>query len=213
MAKLRTLEALEDGISEETAWRKHELTAVRRSVEQASGAARAAYLRAGVLVLYAHWEGWVKGVARLYVRYVNTQRLTYAELSPAFLGQALKVRIASIDDASTAAKHNEFALFLREGMLERAKLSEELVQTQSNLSSVVFLDVLQRIGLSRRSWFETRSNLIDEELVGRRNTIAHGKYLELGSVEYLKLHGDVLELLEVFTDDIRNSASTRSYLG
>lgn len=212
MSKLRTLEALDDALSDETAWRKLELTTVRRMIEQSSGVTQAASLRSGVLVLYAHWEGWVKSVAQLYIRYVNTQKHAYSDLSAAFLGNALKVRIASIDDASTAVKHIEFASFLKEGMGDRAKISEDLVRTQSNLSSVVLLEIVNRLGLPERDVFLTRANMIDEELVNRRNAIAHGRYLELGVAEYASLHVDVLAILELFTDDIRNAASSRSYL-
>lgn len=212
MAKIRTLEALEDAISEETAWRKHELTTARKLVQESSGSAKVANLRSGVLILYAHWEGWVKSVAQLYIRYVNTQRPTYDLLSAAFLGNALKVKISAIEQTTSPTVHNEFASFLREGLNERAKLSEDLVRTESNLSSRVLSDVVERLGLPRRDVYSTRANLIDEELVNRRNTIAHGKYLELQLDDFLALHTNVLELLELFTDDVRNAASTRAYL-
>ncbi|MGO4650735.1 MULTISPECIES: MAE_28990/MAE_18760 family HEPN-like nuclease [Micrococcaceae] len=212
MAKIRTLEALEDAISEETAWRKHELTTARKLVQQSSGSSQTANLRSGVLILYAHWEGWVKSVAQLYIRYVNSQSPTYAQLSAAFLGNALKVKISSIEEASTPAIHNEFASFLIEGFAGKARLSEDLVQTQSNLSSKVLSGVVERLGLPRRSEYSTRANMIDEELVNRRNTIAHGKFLELKADDFLTLHQDVLSLLQLFTDDVKNAASTNAHL-
>lgn len=212
MAKIRTLEALEDAISEETAWRKHELTTARTLVQQSSGSTQTANLRSGVLILYAHWEGWVKNVAQLYIRYVNTQSATYAQLSSAFLGNALKVKISSIEQASTPTIHNEFALFLMEGLGGKARLSEDLVQTQSNLSSKVLSGVVARLGLPRRSEYSTRANMIDEELVNRRNTIAHGQFLELKANDFLALHEDVLSLLQLFTDDVKNAASTNAFL-
>jgi hypothetical protein len=101
-----------------------------------------------VLILYAHWEGWVKSVAQLYIRYVNTQSPTYAQLSAAFLGNALKVEISSIEQASTPAIHNEFASFLTEG-------------SQSNLSSKVLSGVVERLGLRPRSEYSMRANMID----------------------------------------------------
>ncbi|WP_229790342.1 MAE_28990/MAE_18760 family HEPN-like nuclease [Mycetocola manganoxydans] len=210
--KIRTLEALEDAISDEIAWRKRELTTARKLVQQSSGSTQTANLRSGVLILYAHWEGWVKNVARLYIRYANTQSATYAQLSSAFLGNALKVKISSIEKASTPAIHNEFALFLMEGLSGKARLSEDLVQTQSNLSSAVLSNVVERLGLPRRTEYATRANMIDQELVNRRNSIAHGQFLELNANDFLALHEDVLALLQLFTDDVRNAASTSSYL-
>lgn len=212
MAKIRNVEALDDAISEETAWRKHELTTAKKLVQQSLGSAQTANLRAGVLILYAHWEGWVKSVAQLYIRFVNTQSPRYGQLSTAFLGNALKAKLTAIQAASTASTHNEFARFLQSGLGEGARLAEHLVQTQSNLSSKVFSDVIERIGLPPRSEYLTRANMIDEELVNRRNTIAHGKFLELRADDFFLLQTEVLSLLELFTDDIRNAALTEAYL-
>lgn len=212
MAKIHTLESLDDAISNETAWRKQELTTARKLVQQNSGSTQTATLRSGVLVLYAHWEGWVKSVAQLYVRYVNTQSLPYERLSAAFLGNALKVKISAIEYASTPAIHVEFASFLQGGLSGRAKVSEDLVQTQSNLSSRVLFEIVTRLGLPQRPEYATRANLIDEELVNRRNTIAHGKFLELKVADFLDLQTNTLKLLELFTDDVRNAASTGAYL-
>lgn len=212
MAKIRTLEHLEDFISDEISWRKQELTTARKLVQQTTGSVQTAHLRAGVLILYAHWEGWIKNVARLYVRYVNTSAPTFDQLSVAFLGHALKVRLSSVQESSTALTHNEFAEFLHLGLSEKARLDESLVRTNSNLSSTVLGDILTRLGLSARSEYSTRAKLIDEELVARRNAIAHGQHLDLTDADFLQLQTDIITLLELFTDEVRNAASQQKYL-
>ncbi|MEV0110347.1 MAE_28990/MAE_18760 family HEPN-like nuclease [Nocardia sp. NPDC050799] len=212
MAKIHSVEVLDDAISAEIAWRKQELTTALQIIRQSSGNARKANIRSGVLILYAHWEGWVKGVAQLYIRYVNTQRYSYDKLSEAFLGNALKTRMNAIGEASVPLVHNEFALFIRTGLTGRASLSESLVRTESNLSSSIFLDIIHRLGLERRAQYLLRAQMIDQELVHRRNTIAHGQYLELGLDEFQVLRTSTMELLEIFTDDVRNAASTGAHL-
>lgn len=213
MAKIRSVEALDDAISAEITWRKQELTTALKLIQQSTGRTRTANVRAGVLVLYAHWEGWVKGVAQLYVRYVNSQRYSYERLSEAFLGNALKTRLGAIDAATAPLVHNEFASFIRGGLQGKAVLSESLIRTDSNLSSNVLFDILDRLGLERREIYSLRANMIDRELVHKRNTIAHGQHLELNLDEYRVLRTKTMELLEVFTDDVRNSASTGAHLG
>jgi hypothetical protein len=212
MAKIRSVEALDDEISAEIAWRKQELTTALKLIQQSTGHTRTANVRSGVLILYAHWEGWVKGVAQLYVRYVNTQRYSYELLSEAFLGNALKTRMTAIDAGTAPLVHNEFASFIRGGLTERAALSESLIRTESNLSSSVFFDILDRLGLERRELYSLRANMIDKELVHRRNTIAHGQHLALGLDDFRVLRTNTMELLEAFTDDVRNSASTGAHL-
>lgn len=212
MAKIRSVEALDQAIDAEIAWRKQELTTALKLIQQSSGTAQRANVRSGVLILYAHWEGWVKAVARLYIRYVNTKSLPYERLSEAFLGNALKTKMTEIEAATKPLKHNEFAAFLRTDLSKGAALSEELIRTDSNLRSAVFFDILARLGLEQRSQFTLRANLIDTELVDRRNSIAHGEYLDLKLDEYKTLRDAVLGLLELFTDDVRNAASMGKHL-
>lgn len=212
MAKIRTVEALDHEIDAEIAWRKQELTTTFQLAQQSSGAAQRASLRSGVVILYAHWEGWIKAVAQLYVRYVNTKSIPYESLSDAFLGNALKTKMAAIDGASAPLVHNQFASFMRTGLSKGATLSEGLVQSESNLSSRVLFDIVDRLGLERRPVYELRANRIDSDLVHKRNTVAHGEYLDLTLDDFRLLRTDIMELLELFTDDVRNAAATGKHL-
>lgn len=212
MAKIRTVEALDQEIDAEIAWRKQELTTALHLVQQSSGADRRANLRSGVVILYAHWEGWIKAVAQLYVRYVNTKSIPYDSLSEAFLGNALKTKMSSIEEASAPLVHNQFASFMRTELSKGATLSEKLVQTESNLSSRVLFDILDRLGLERRPLYTFRANRIDSDLVHKRNTVAHGEYLDLTLDDFRLLRTDIMELLELFTDDVRNAAATGKHL-
>lgn len=212
MVKIRTVEALDNAIDAEIAWRKQELTTVLKLVQQSSGPAQIANLRSGVLLLYAHWEGWVKAVAQLYVRYVNTKAFSYDALSDAFLGNALKTKMTALDEASAPSIHNQFASFIRSELSGNAAMSESLVRTESNLSSAVFFDILERLGLERREKYALRANMVDKDLVHSRNTIAHGQFLRMSPDEFKALRAATMELLELFTDDVRNAASTGLHL-
>lgn len=212
MAKIRTVEALDEAIDSEIYWRKQELTTTLQLVKQSRGPAQRANLRAGVVILYAHWEGWVKNVAQFYIRYVNSRAYSYDQLSAAFLGTALKSKINSAQDASKSLPHTTFAKFIQTELSSRAALSTDLVRTESNLSSVVFNDIVDRLGLPKRDLYASREKMIDVELVGRRNTIAHGEYLNLGPDDFEALRDGTLTLLSLFTDDVRNAASTDNHL-
>ncbi|APH00658.1 hypothetical protein ASJ30_03170 [Janibacter indicus] len=212
MVKLHTVEQLDDAIDAEIAWRKQELSTALKLIRHSSGPSQKANLRAGVVILYAHWEGWVKAVSQLYIRYVNTRAFRYDQLSTAFLGTALKTKMGTVEEATTPLMHNSFAFFIQNELSAKAKLSEELVRTESNLSSSVFLAIIDRLGLERRDKYTLRAQLIDHDLVQRRNTIAHGEYLDLTASDFGALRTDVLDLLELFTDEVRNAASTGRHL-
>ncbi len=210
--KIRTIGDLEDLVAKETAWRKRELTDILFNARQARDSKMQTSLRAGVALLYAHWEGWIKSVARLYIEYVNTQRPCYDELSPAFLGNALRTRLDDMAAAHSAEVHNNFATFVSDGGLRgRAHLNANLVRTEGNLGSKTLKDIIARLGTNYKH-YELLETLIDKQLVHHRNTIAHGEFLEIDSDQYEDLHRKVVSMLTDFTNDVLVSARTDQHL-
>jgi len=209
--KLRTIGQLEDAIDEEVAWRKFELARARLAVDRAKGGDLAYFIRSGIALTYAHWEGWIKNISQLYLDYVNQQRLSYLDMAPAILGGALKSKIAGLDAANSASIHLEFARFLIDELSEQGTLSSSsLIRTESNLSSKVLADILIRIGLDG-DLFAVNSHFIDENLVSRRNEIAHGKWLDMKPEEFAELSKKVQDMLDEFTDRVRNLAELEAY--
>ena len=80
--KIRTENDLQDAIDSELAWRKRELSAVRSNIASARKFAKDTAIRAGIALLYAHWEGSIKNVAAYYLEYVATLKLPYRQLKP-----------------------------------------------------------------------------------------------------------------------------------
>ena len=67
------------------------------------------------------------------------------------------------------------------------------------------------MGLDARP-YEPRYRLINESLLGRRNKIAHGEWLDLDESGFVSLVDDVLILLRMFKTDIENSVALQGYL-
>ncbi len=82
--KIKTLEKLQDTIDAEMGWRKRELTAIKYNIQEARKFAKDTALRAGVAMLYAHWEGAIKNIAYYYLSYVSGLKLPYSKLKPNF---------------------------------------------------------------------------------------------------------------------------------
>lgn len=206
--RLRSLTELEQAVDRETAWRKRELVTI---LFQAQSGKTSATLRAGVALLYAHWEGWIKNIATIYIEFVAQQRLTYEELSTPFLAVALKRKMTELGEAAKAAPHIDFAVFLRSELSSAAGLSAKgAVVTEANLNSVLLHDIIQRLGLDYKP-YELKAKLIDQGLLYRRNNIAHGQYLEVDLKEFEMLHTEITGLLQQFTTEALNHAALKSY--
>lgn len=211
---IRTVEDLSDTLASEIIWRKKELTALRLMIESKSLSAdrHNAVLRGAVALLYAHWEGFVKAAARAYLEFVHFQRLPFRRLSRNFIALGAKALLSRASHSSKIGLHLEVTDFYLEHLNDRCTLPyKDGISTQANLSSRVLRDILDALGLDY-SDFATKEKLLDELLLKKRNTIAHGEYLLATVGDYLEIHGQVLEMIEVFRIQVENAAALKRYL-
>ena len=59
--------------------------------------------------------------------------------------------------------------------------------------------------------YATKAKLIDETLLRNRNNVAHGKYLVMDIEEFIGLHRAIINLMDLFSNQISNAASTKAY--
>lgn len=210
--KIRSSSELNQFLSEDLAWRKREITTVRlmllsrkRSHEQR------AMLRANTCILYAHWEGFVKRAATAYLNFVALQGLRFCDVTPSLVALALRGKLKAAEQANRITVHTEVTSFLLSDMHETIDLPwKDAVTTTGNLNSEVLQDILGLLSLSYTP-YETKKVVLDEKLLGRRNSIAHGDYLELQVSDYEEIHSEVLLLIELFRDHVENAAATRAF--
>jgi hypothetical protein len=210
---VRTVEQLNDYLSGELAWRKKELADIRTLAEAATlkDTRRNALLRCGVTMLYAHWEGFVKAAGCAYLEHVAMQRLRYSELSPNFVAVGIRQLLHNASTSKKPRDHNALVDFFLSRMSERSALPyKNIIDTESNLSSIVFRDIIEKLGLDYSS-YATKEKFIDEELLNSRNTIAHGTFLQTTLSSFIDMVTQVFDMMELFRNQIENSAITRAY--
>ena len=209
-----TAEELADDLASNFAWRRSELQVLRstaraiRTQDRQSPANRVA-LRSAVVLLYAHWEGFVKESCQAYLDYVAVRRLTFNELSESFVRTAIKpmIRRAATDPAALT----ELAELVMGHSTTRAKLPRQgIVETGSNLRHETLGEILDALGLPSGQ-YAMAANLIDRELCDQRNRIAHGKenLPEPEAVEQLFEH--LLDLMEGLRSSILAAAASQEY--
>ena len=173
-------------------------------------AKRNALVRSGITMLYAHWEGFVKVSANSYVEFVAMQKLPYNQLANNFIALAMKDQLDQAKETEKATIYNEVAEFFMTKLNERSVIKYEFRIATSNLSSSVFKEIICMIGLDY-SLYESKEVLIDEKLLGKRNIIAHGNYLDIDKKDYDELHRIVIEMMDTLRNQIDNAAATKEY--
>ena len=213
--KIRNIYELQDAIDSEMAWRKHELSAIRSNVSTARKYAKDTAIRAGIALLYAHWEGTIKNIATYYLGYVSALGLPYGQLKPNFLAVALKYNLQSFEESNKTTMHTTIVNEVIKSHSVKSNIPVEgIIKTNSNLNSEIFMEIMATIGLECKE-YESSYKMIDTVLLQKRNMIAHGERLEelgLDESRYYEIHDKILGLIQLFSNQVLNAAIQKQYL-
>lgn len=218
---LRTLSQLQDRLDAEMGWRVKEMAEVKARIQGTSGARQTTMTRAGIVLLYAHWEGFVKSCAMAYIEFVVGQRHTLNELAECFVAMCAKGRINDFVSSNKAQVHIETVRFFATAMGQQATISmamDKIVDAESNLGSKVLENILNTVGFDA-SRYSNYYKFIDERLVKTRNSIAHGENTYRNGIEgdtratwYGEMQSETIKLMEFIKTDIENAAYGKQYL-
>lgn len=209
--KIKTREAVCDLLNNDLAWRRVELSELLKNIKSNNPKNESVFLRSAALLLYAHWEGWIKNAATNYLIFVKSQKLNLDQLDDCFAAIALKQKLNEFQDTAKSTIYTQFIDYIRTNMGSRAVISEDgVIKTQSNLSSEILKQLLSSIGLDY-SKFQLKANLIDSQLLFYRNNIAHGHDLIMDKQTYISLHSEILQMINTINDDIQNAVVLSSF--
>lgn len=210
MAKIRTLSQFQEVLDAEMGWRIKEISTFKLAAKT-GGIGQKAFVRAGVALLYAHWEGFVKSASGNYLIFVDGQGHTYRDLKTCFAVFGLKGRLIMLTSSKKSEPNIEAFNFILSEIDKVAKMSiSNAIETESNLSSKAFDNIAASLDISTAP-YKTKYNLIDESLVRRRNKVAHGEYLDLGLTDFLTLVDEIIALMKAYKTDLENAASLKAY--
>ena len=117
MPKIRTVAQLQEALDAEIVWRIREIATFKLVTKTEEGN-RKAFLRAGVALVYAHWEGFIKAASAAYLNFVDSQGHMYRDLKSCFAVFGLKGKLALLGQ-SQQAKSNIEAFDFVLGELDR----------------------------------------------------------------------------------------------
>lgn len=211
MANIHTPGQLQDELDKEMGWRRKEILAFRVASTK-NGQDAVFFIRAGIALLYAHWEGFVKSASEHYLNYVQHQGHTYRELKSCFAIFGLKGKLHTLSTSRKALANIEAFDFILSELEQQVSLNmSTAIDTESNLTSKVFTNIAASIDIDTTA-YETRFNLIDESLVNLRNKVAHGEYLRLGGREFGELVDVILQIMDWYKTDLMNAAAQKKYM-
>lgn len=192
-------------------WRVKEVSDLRIAARTARSLSESTVLRASVALLYAHWEGFIKCSSESYINFVECQRLPYRDLADCFVAIGMKGHLHLVTESKKSFATQSAVKFIFDHLDDRASLSiATAINTESNLKSVVFDNIARSIGIDT-AYYEPSYNLIDKELVHRRNKVAHGERMDISRDDWVDLSNNVLVLMRNFKTDLENAATLSAF--
>ena len=210
--KLRTDEQFLDYLDREFVWRLREISMMKAVVRSKSNGYSDTLMRAGIPLLYAHWEGFVKAGVEAVLCFVSLSGKTYGELAPCFAVHGLKATIDELTEPKKVRVRIKALEFLMgSGGSKVAFDWKNQVSALGNLNFERFSDIAAAVGVDV-SRYDTRKQFVDTSLVQRRNAIAHGARIDLNVNGFISDADEVLVLLQWFKGDLEDCISHKSYL-
>ncbi|MBZ0184064.1 MAG: hypothetical protein K8F60_16525 [Melioribacteraceae bacterium] len=210
--KIRSPEDFSDRINSDFAWRRKEVQTLLNYARSSKGTDQMSALRANVPILYSHWEGFIKTASELYLTFIKSQKFHYKDLTDNFLAIKFYSLLKSCEESNRIIYHHQLINSIRNECRERINIpTENVIRTESNLSSEILRNILFTLGLDT-NLYELKNQLIDAKLLKIRNEIAHGEetYIELG--EYELLHSEIINILADFKNRLENYVVSKAYI-
>lgn len=216
--KIKSKEIFLDTIQGERAWRKQELTNLKYLIHQSKDTNNSVLLRSGVLLLYAHWEGYIKKVCESFFCYINFKAYKYSELNSNFTALGMAEIFNGNFSINKYKSYSKLVVFaLKESKTEKFKIDiASRIDTKSNLNTEVLVELLCMLGLDSE-YFENNRHHIDNRLLKLRNAIAHGERTDnnpdffIGREDFDDLYQRINALTDYFEAIVINHLELESY--
>ncbi|HIF9381341.1 TPA: MAE_28990/MAE_18760 family HEPN-like nuclease [Photobacterium damselae] len=226
MTKL-TLESFTDNVNDDLLWRKKEISDLLFLHNEDNNLL---ILKSTILLMYSHWEGYVKNISKQYLTLVSDLNIPLSKLSTNFEAIDIKGNIKECMSSSESLHLVNEIEFLNKIYDDKNKFfklpssfkkekDKTVINTRDNLNIKTFQSFLKIIGVSEFSSLETRIAYIDEKLLNNRNIIAHGSKIDprsnnfnINIDEIKKLRNLIVLIMEYLRDELIHYAEQELYL-
>lgn len=213
MTKSFTESDFSESLDSDLTWRIRELSDLKSAIRNAPQGGRAVLLKSLVAIAYAHWEGYVRGAARSFFKFLTLRRKKYLELDKQFYTNYFLRRLDSFSKSkqSLSAKCQIVEDILSQLENRFSKIDESLIDTRSNLNTEVLNEICIICGVDFRK-FEPDSTFIDTIILKRRNSIAHGNHETIGEEEIELIVTKSIGLMRLFGNQLESKIYDQGYL-
>lgn len=205
-------------LDDEVAWRRSELHVLRMELREATkspGSPRErALARSLSLMVYAHWEGYVKTSFDKLTTILSKRKPSVSSVADPFALSHLKHLLTRLNSGDSQATKELMSLVRGDEAAPEMRLKlrkDELVKTRDNLRFEYFEEIVKNFGIDVAAFDLTRQ-FVNSKLCDQRNVVAHGQgsFPDAKSVE--ESVEKVLELISRLRDLQGDLLAEKRYL-
>lgn len=215
--KINGIEDFEDELVEDLAWRKREMINLSFAVEaESTDLQKSVLVRAGISLLCAHWEGYIRHAANAYIILISSQKIKVKELKDNFLTLKVKKKISQVSVSKKTSVQQTLVQEIIEIMETDFtiqyidKPGKRIINTDSNLNYELFQEILQVLDID--NIYETKRHYIDAMMLKNRNSIVHGEKVFFDKFDFVSLFNQVFEIMESFKGQLIQNADEEKYI-
>lgn len=210
MSKIDTIEKLTSKLDKELAWRKKELITLNSHVDIHQDNKHV--LRAVFPLICAHYEGFLKNSAALYLQHISDMNIPLVELKNAFAPFTLNSEFTTCNGSKRATVRalviKEYNDILTKPM--NVPNPKACIDTDSNPKPDVLIEILESLAIDT-SLFHTKFTFINDSLLKNRHSIVHGEYCDISFEEFKQVLSTTLEIIENIKDLLLDSSTNALY--
>lgn len=209
MKKIKSQSQLEDFLADQLSWRRKELHDLKSVIiEKKKSKELKPLVKSAIVLAYSHWEGYVKDISNAYLSYISFREIPKNEVAENFLTLVVQNNLKNKKFEECIL---EISILFDETNKKCVIPTENIINTDSNLNFEVLNKIMSLIGLDH-SFFVTKQQFLDKNLLGCRNAIAHGENRDVNADDYNEIFSFVLESMTQYKTLIENALSLKTYL-
>lgn len=211
--KIKDVEKLQDKLDQEFSWRKKELICFKQMIETDPKNTKM-LIRAGIALLCAHFEGFIRLASNYYVVYISCKKVPVDNIKNCLLALKLKKKFEECGKTEKTSVHASLINKLEEmkGTYFEIRYSDDdkIIKTESNPTSEKICEIMDCLGLDF-SVFEPKKHYIDFSLLKHRHEIVHGERTELEKDDFIETFDIIMQIIEEYKQLIIKAAEEEAY--
>lgn len=213
--KIKTIEKLEEKLESDLLWRRKELINIKILIEdKQNNIDKSILIRSGIALLCAHWEGYIRFVANMYIVYICDCNIRAKDVKENFLALLLRKDIIKTGETERISVHTKLIDKIESVKENRFYIKytddNRIIKTNSNLSYELFDEILKSINIENK--YKLKKNYIDYNLLKRRHEIVHGEKTEFEIDDFIDTFEIIMGILEEFKNQVILAAEKKVYL-